>query len=102
MNVLKHAGILAGESVLTSTHWLDMPSVDCFSFAEDGGLYETMVDLGERVEKGDVIARVHPYNRMGRAPQELRAKLSGVLSARHFPGLIKPGDCAAMVAVLTD
>ncbi|MEI2385119.1 N(2)-acetyl-L-2,4-diaminobutanoate deacetylase DoeB [Breoghania sp. JC706] len=101
-NVLKHAGILKGEPVRQPTRWLDMPSVDCFSFAEDGGLCETMVDLGERVEKGDVIARVHGYNRTGRPPQELRAKLSGVLAARHYPGLIKPGDCASVVAVLTD
>ncbi|PTW59782.1 N-alpha-acetyl-L-2,4-diaminobutyrate deacetylase [Breoghania corrubedonensis] len=102
VNVLRHAGILSSELVRRPTRWLDMPSVDCFSFAEDGGLYETMVDLGERVEKGDVIARVHGYNRTGRAPQELRAKLSGILAARHYPGLIKPGDCASVVAVLTD
>ncbi|RUZ50828.1 N-alpha-acetyl diaminobutyric acid deacetylase DoeB, partial [Mesorhizobium sp. M7A.F.Ca.US.003.02.2.1] len=32
-------------------------------------------------------------------PQEIRAKMSGMLAARHFPGLVKAGDCAAVVAV---
>ncbi len=102
INVLRHAGIVAGPVERTRTRWLDMPSVDCFSFSEDAGLYETMVDLGEKVEKGDVIARVHSITRTGRAPQDIRAKLSGVLAARHFPGMIKSGDCASVVAVLTD
>lgn len=102
MNVLKHWGIVTGAVERRQTHWLDMPSVDCFSFSEDDGLYESMIDLGEKVEKGDVIARVHPISRTGRAPAEIRARLSGVLAARHFPGLIKSGDCASVVAVRTD
>ena len=32
-----------------TTRWLDMPSGDCFSFAEDDGLIEPLVDLGETV-----------------------------------------------------
>ena len=37
--------------------------------------------------------------RTGLAPVELRAGLAGLLAARHFPGLVQPGDCAAVVAV---
>jgi N-alpha-acetyl-L-2,4-diaminobutyrate deacetylase len=100
LNVLRHAGIVSGAVEMTPTRWLDMPSGDCFSFAEDDGLIETMVDLGEAVEKGDVVARIHPVGRTGGAPQEIRAKMSGVLAARHFPGLVKAGDCAAVLAVV--
>ncbi len=99
MNVLRHAGIVAGEVEQTPTTWLDMPSGDCFSFAEDDGMIETMVDLGEPVEKGAVIARIHGLGRTGTAPQEIRAKMDGLLAARHFPGLVKAGDCAAVIAV---
>ena len=49
-NVLRHAGIVAGAVETSPTQWLDMPSGDCFSFAEDDGMIETMVDLGEPVE----------------------------------------------------
>ena len=76
-----------------------MPSADCFTFAEDAGLLEPLVDLGAPVTAGDAVARIHPTTRTGLAPVELRARLSGLLVARHFPGLIQPGDCAAVVAV---
>ncbi|WP_376767751.1 N(2)-acetyl-L-2,4-diaminobutanoate deacetylase DoeB [Mesorhizobium zhangyense] len=102
LNVLRHAGIVGGAVESQPTQWLDMPSGDCFSFAEDEGMIEPLVDLGEAVEAGQVVARIHPIGRTGQAPAEIKAKLSGILTARHFPGLVKPGDCAAVVAVLVD
>ena len=100
LNVLRHAGIVAGAVDRIRTQWLDMPSGDCFSFAEEDGMIETMVDLGEPVEEGQVLARIHSVGRTGVAPREIHAKISGRLAARHFPGLVKAGDCAAVVAVL--
>jgi N-alpha-acetyl-L-2,4-diaminobutyrate deacetylase len=101
-NVLRHAGIVSGEIEKAPTRWLDMPSGDCFTFSEADGLIETAVDLGEAVKAGQVLARVHPTGRTGVVPQEIRAKMSGILAARHFPGLVQTGDCAAVVAVLID
>lgn len=97
-NVLRHAGIMEGAAAKSETRWLDMPSDDCFIFAEDDGLFETMADLGEDVREGMIIARIHPIGRTGLAPQEIRAKMSGILVARHFPGLIKAGDCMSVLA----
>ena len=76
-----------------------MPSGDCFGFAEDDGLIEPLVDLGAAVRAGEPVARIHPVGRTGLAPAEIRAGLDGILTARHFPGLVKAGDCAAVVAV---
>ena len=76
-----------------------MPSGDCFCFAEDDGMIETTVDLGEPMTEGQVVARIHQIGRTGAAPQEIRAKMSGILTARHFPGLVKAGDCASVIAV---
>jgi N2-acetyl-L-2,4-diaminobutanoate deacetylase len=100
MNVLRHAGIVSGKIDHRDTRWLDMPSGDCFSFAEDEGLIETMIDLGDYVKAGQVIARIHPIGRTGAAPTEIRTKLTGLLAARHFPGLVKPGDCVAVVGTV--
>jgi N-alpha-acetyl-L-2,4-diaminobutyrate deacetylase len=61
-------------------------------------MIETMVDLGEPVKEGEVLARIHSTGRTGIVPQEIRAKMSGMLAARHFPGLVKAGDCASVVA----
>jgi N-alpha-acetyl-L-2,4-diaminobutyrate deacetylase len=99
LNVLRHEGIVAGAVEKQPTKWLDMPSGDCFSFAEEDGMIETMIDLGEKVKKGEVIARIHGVGRTGTAPQDLCAKMDGILCARHFPGLVKAGDCASVVAV---
>lgn len=98
-NVLKASGILKGQPELGPTQWLDMPDGDCFSFAEDGGLLEPLVDLGGVVRKGEVLARIHPVGRTGLAPLDVTAKMDGILAARHFPGLVKPGDCVGVIAV---
>lgn len=102
MNVLRHAGIVSGEIEHRETRWLDMPSGDCFSFAEDDGMIETMIDLGDPVKEGQIIARIHSIGRTGAAPAEIRTKLTGLLAARHFPGLVKPGDCVAVVGSMLE
>ena len=98
-NLLVHAGILAGEVELRPSVRLTMPGDDCFVVATGGGLLEMAKDLGETVEAGEVIARIHAVERTGVAPIAYHAKIAGLLTARHFPGLIKPGDCLAVIAV---
>lgn len=98
-NLLAHAGILKADPEPAATRWLDMPSGDCFTFAEDAGLLEPLADLGAAVRAGQPVARIHRTDRTGLAPIELAAKLDGLLTARHFPGLVQQGDCAAVVAV---
>ena len=99
-NVLIHFGILQGEMQIDPSVTLDMPDGDCFLFSEHDGLFEIMVDLGDHVQKGDVVARVWSPDRTGQAPVEYRARRSGVLISRHFPGMIKSGDCAAVIGVV--
>lgn len=101
-NFLKHAGILAGAPEKGPSVRLDMPSGECFITCEEAGLLEMCVDLGDRVAKGDVVARVYSTERTGAAPREYRANMSGLLAGRHFPGLIQGGDCIAVVAVPED
>ncbi|UWQ31977.1 N(2)-acetyl-L-2,4-diaminobutanoate deacetylase DoeB [Leisingera sp. M527] len=98
-NVLIHFGILQGEMQLDETVNLTMPDDDCFLFSESDGLYEMMADLGETVAKGDLVARVWPLDRTGQQPVEYRARRAGLVISRHFPGLIKSGDCVAVVGV---
>lgn len=102
LNVLKHAGIVSGTPETEATQWLDMPSSDCFVFAEADGLFEPVRDLGDAVARGEIIARIHSIGRTGSVPFDYRAALDGVVAARHFPGLIKTGDCLAVIAALTE
>ncbi len=98
-NVLKHAGIMRGALEIGPSTMLDMPDASCFVFCEHDGLIEPVLDLADPVGEGDVIARVWPADRTGRAPIDYRAHRSGLLVSRHFPGLIKSGDCMAVVGV---
>ncbi len=99
-NLLIHAGILDGDPLIEDTIVIDIPTGDCFTFCEDGGVIEFCVDLGEPVHAGDVVARVWPLNRTGTAPVDYKVQVDGILAGKHFPGLVKPGDCLSMVAVV--
>ncbi len=99
-NLLKHVGILEGACDIKPTVSLEMPDGDCFVFSESEGMVEPLVNLGREVCEGEVIAKVWAVDRTGQEPMEYRAKRSGLLMARHYPGLVKMGDCLAVIASL--
>jgi N-alpha-acetyl-L-2,4-diaminobutyrate deacetylase len=97
-NLLIHAGILRGSIELQPSLVLDMPDANCFVASEHNGLLEMCRDLGENVTQGEVVARIHDTTRSGVAPVEYRATRSGLLAARHFPGLVQCGDTLVVIA----
>ncbi len=101
-NFLKHCGVLAGEVTPSATTWLDMPSGDCFVFSEHDGVMEILIELGGEVKRGQPVSRVYPVGKTGIRPNEYVAKMDGLLVARHFPGLVKAGDCVAVIAVVVE
>lgn len=101
-NVLAHAGILNAAPEVETTQMLDMPEDDCYHFATTEGLIEPLADLGDVVQTGQPIARVWPADRTGVMPLVYVAQRSGIVAARHFPGLIGTGDCLAVIATVVD
>jgi N-alpha-acetyl-L-2,4-diaminobutyrate deacetylase len=101
-NVLIHAGILEGEIDLEPTVRLAMPDDDCYIISTSEGVIEMCRDLGEEVEADQPVARIYPADRTGAEPVVYRARMGGLLVARHFPGMIKTGDCLAVIAVRQD
>ena len=97
-NLLIHASIMDGEPERAESVHLDMTHDDAFAFAMDDGMIEPCADLGDTLEEGDLLARIWPVERTGVRPTEYRAKRGGLLTARHFPGLVKAGDCLAVIA----
>ncbi|MEX3984696.1 N(2)-acetyl-L-2,4-diaminobutanoate deacetylase DoeB [Paraburkholderia sp. EG287A] len=100
---LAHAGVIerkAGERGVgpRTTTLLDMPDGTCYTTSEHRGMLEMCRDLGDTVEAGELLARVHDINRTGARPVEYRAQRGGLLAARHFPGLVQAGDTVAVVA----
>ncbi|MEX3690225.1 N(2)-acetyl-L-2,4-diaminobutanoate deacetylase DoeB [Paraburkholderia sp. BR14263] len=100
---LAHAGVIERKASERSggprtTTLLDMPDGTCYTTSEHRGMLEMCRDLGDAVEAGDVLARVHDIDRTGGRAVEYRAQCGGLLAARHFPGLVQAGDTVAVVA----
>ena len=98
-NLLIHAGILAGELDLGDTVQLDIPDARCFMFSETVGLVEYLVEMGDTVVADQPIARVWPSDQTGVQPMTCHALRSGILTARHVPGLVKIGDFVGLITV---
>lgn len=99
-NFLIHNHILEGDITPSEepSIYLDMQSSDCYIQSEHSGLLEMMVTLGDRVETGDVLARVYDMTRTGVPPVEYRARNAGILMARRFPAQVGMGDTIAVIA----
>jgi len=76
-----------------------MPDDNCYIFSESTGLVEHCVNLGDKVKAGQLIAKVHNIERTGTLPDEYHAKIDGVFTGKHFPGLIGNGDFLGVIAV---
>ena len=101
-NILIHAGILDGEPELAPSVDLDMTGENCFLFSEHDGLFEPLADLGAAVEEGQPVAQIWPIDRTGVKPVEYCSARSGIVTGRHFPGLIKVGDCMSVIGKIED
>lgn len=101
-NFLKFAGILPGKPELPDAPvmQLDMPDASCYVISTHKGILELTRNLGDTVNKGDLIARIHPLERTGTEPAEYHAQRSGVLAARRYPALADMGDTLAVIADL--
>jgi len=103
-NFLIHYGLLEGEVETPDEPmiYVDMPDASCYIQSEHSGLLELTVALGERVEEGDVIARVFDMTRTGAEPVAYHAQRDGVLIARRFPAKVGMGDTIAVVAEVVE
>ncbi|MFP1681724.1 N(2)-acetyl-L-2,4-diaminobutanoate deacetylase DoeB [Alloalcanivorax sp. C16-1] len=101
-NVLRHAGILAGEPQAGPTRLLEIPDAAHYLQSEHAGLLEFAVNLGDPVTAGDLIARVHSLERTGVDPAEYRAPVDGLLIGRRHPARVSLGDTFAVLAVPLD
>ena len=97
-NLLRHFGLVEGSAEPAPTRLMHSPDASWFVVADDRGILEVVVDLGGEVAAGQPIGQVHDVERPREAPAVYHAARSGMLIGRHAPGLIKPGDCLAVIA----
>jgi N-alpha-acetyl-L-2,4-diaminobutyrate deacetylase len=97
-NLLIHAGVLQGTPEIAPTRNLKQTSDACFHFSPRSGMVEFAVSLGETVPEGALIARIWDVDKTGALPEDITANTGGMIATLHVPGLIKLGDCLAVLA----
>lgn len=104
-NVLRHFGILSGPELPAEagtagpTRMMATPDGNSYTISDETGLLEMLVNLGDTVENGQLIARIHSIEKTEVPPSLYYAHRDGMLIGRHYPGLARPGDCLAVIGI---
>ena len=79
--MLRHFGALEGEVVARDSPPTLLMATDLHNYllAPESGLFETLVDLGQRVEAGQPVGRIHFLERPDREPETIVAKNGGIV-----------------------
>ena len=97
-NVLRHVGVLAGEVQTREGLGLPAPVIaratddDNYVFASEAGYWETLVDVGDRVESGQPVGRLHFVAQPERAPLTVEARTGGVVCVVRAIPVAEQGD----------
>lgn len=102
-NVLRHFRILAGDVEtrksmgLPESVILRATEAENYVFAQQSGIYETLVDPGEEVKRGQSLGRIYCLERPDRPPEVVSSPANGIVCAiRPLPNT-QQGDCVAVV-----
>jgi N-alpha-acetyl-L-2,4-diaminobutyrate deacetylase len=108
LNVLRLFEVLPGEAVTRAGLGLAPPTIaratedECFVFAPESGLWETFVDVKERVGAGQPLGRMHFLERPDRDPVVVHAGLTGVVCSIRAIATTEQGDKLAVVGRVID
>jgi len=62
-------------------------------YADEPGLFEPLVELGDEVEPGASAARIHHVETPGRPPTEVAFEAGGLVLCKRVPARVERGDC---------
>ncbi|HXH87969.1 MAG TPA: succinylglutamate desuccinylase/aspartoacylase family protein [Gaiellaceae bacterium] len=103
-NVLRHYGVVEGE--VETRESLGLPpqvflmatDADNYLLAPVSGVFETLVDLGQRVSEGEVVGRIHSLERPEAEPMEVAARNDGIVCAVRAIATTEQGDNVVVIA----
>ncbi|HEX4519042.1 MAG TPA: succinylglutamate desuccinylase/aspartoacylase family protein [Gaiellaceae bacterium] len=102
-NVLRHVGVLEGEVEtraslgLPEAVILDGRDATNYVIAEEGGLFEGLLEPGEAVAEGDPVGRLWFPDTPRRDPVTLRAPHDGVLAVIRAVPVTDPGNSVFVI-----
>jgi predicted deacylase len=99
-NVLRRFGVLAGEPEprRVPARILMATELDDYLLAPESGLWETLVDLGDHVEAGEPVGRIHSLEQPERTAETVLARTSGIVCSVRATPPTEQGDNVAVVA----
>jgi len=103
-NVLRHYRMLPGDVVKIDAErtgeprLVDAANLDDYVAAPRSGVWEATVDLGDEVEQGQLLGRLHNFDDHAASPLEMYAHRSGVLLMMHFSARIEKGITLYVIA----
>ena len=103
-NVLRRFGAIEGEPVtraelgLPEQVLLMATELDNYLLAPESGLFETLVDLGQRVSVGEPVGRIHFLERPDREPEQIVSKTDGIVCVVRAIATTEQGDNVVVVA----
>lgn len=107
VNVLRHLGVLTGAvrtragAGLAPTTILNATDPDDYLMAPATGLTEHLVELGERVERGQPVARIHRLDDLVGPPVDVPARTAGLVCAQRAPAPTDRGECVCVIGQVT-
>ena len=75
-----------------------MPDERSFVCCEHRGLVEPSVKLGDIVNEGDLLAKIHNIDRTATVPHKYHSKREGMVIIKHAPSIINIGDNLNVIA----
>jgi N-alpha-acetyl-L-2,4-diaminobutyrate deacetylase len=99
-NVLRHVGVLRGEVTTRDVPGIigRATDVENYLLAPESGLWETFVDLGERVTAGQPVGQIHFLERPEREPAVVCAENDGIVFVVRAIATTDQGDNVAVIA----
>lgn len=107
-NVLRHEGVLAGDPVTRAAlgkpdaTLLQATELDDYVLAPETGLFETLVSLGQHVEAGQPVGRIHFLERPDRPPEVVHAVNGGIVCVVRAIATTEQGDNVVVTARAID
>lgn len=96
-NFLVHQGVVKAQPrPVVPSRVISNPD-EGFVIAATEGLFDCRVELGAAVKKGTLLAVIHNLDRPWDEPVHYYAPIDGLLIHRHDAGLIRNGDCLAVL-----
>ncbi len=103
MNFLQQTGVVESTAApqvqpASTMKFLSIHPLRHHVYAYEAGVFEPVAALGDEVEEGQLVARLHHPETPGREPSLVHAAGSGMVLCRRVPALTQRGDCLYQLA----